>query len=229
LRRALKSLQLEKGDIRALEGELDGFYRLRTQHRVIFHYDLRGTGGLFAAFTLRLALLYTRFSLSGSENFWNRRMKKFFATILLVQLVAAAGITASAADVTEAELMQAATTLAQQYDANYSAKDPAGMAALYAADGVLVSPAGPIIRGREALTAYYTKRFASGAKGHAIKVMEVHLQGNGGYGLAEFSVTVPKANGELREERGKIVSVYQHAPDGWHLRLVIPSIPENQK
>lgn len=43
LRRALKNLQLEQGDIRALEGELEGFYRLRVQrYRVIFHYDLRG-------------------------------------------------------------------------------------------------------------------------------------------------------------------------------------------
>ena len=41
LRRALKNLQLEQGDIRALEGELERFYRLRVQrYRVIFHYDL---------------------------------------------------------------------------------------------------------------------------------------------------------------------------------------------
>lgn len=84
-------------------------------------------------------------------------MKKIFMTILLAQLVATVSLTASAADVTEAELMQAANTLARQYDANYAAKDPAGMAMLYAMDGVLVSPAGPIVRGREALTAYYTK------------------------------------------------------------------------
>src|ERR1700758_5679085 len=43
LRRALKNLQLEHGDIRALEGELEGFYRFRVQrYRVIFRYDLRG-------------------------------------------------------------------------------------------------------------------------------------------------------------------------------------------
>jgi uncharacterized protein (TIGR02246 family) len=156
-------------------------------------------------------------------------MRNFFTTVLLVQLVAAASLSGSAAEVTEAELMQAATALAQQYDARYDAKDPAGMAALYASDGVLVSPAGPIIRGREALMAYYAKRFASGAKGHAIKLLEVHVQGNGGYGLAEFSVTAPRPNGELREEHGRIVSVYQHDPDGWHLRLVIPSVPESGK
>jgi hypothetical protein len=31
--------------------------------------------------------------------------------------------------------MQAATALAQQYDANYAARNPSGLAALYAADG----------------------------------------------------------------------------------------------
>jgi hypothetical protein len=38
---------------------------------------------------------------------------------------------------------------------------------------------------------YYVKRFASGAHGHAIKVQEVHITGDGGYGINQFSVTVP--------------------------------------
>jgi mRNA interferase RelE/StbE len=39
LREALRKLQQEKGDIRALEGELDGFYRLRVgRYRIIFSY-----------------------------------------------------------------------------------------------------------------------------------------------------------------------------------------------
>jgi len=67
------------------------------------------------------------------------------------------------------------------------------MAALYAQDGVLVAPSGTIVRGRQALTDYYTKRFASGARGHAIKVVEVHVQGNGGYGISQFAVSVPGA------------------------------------
>jgi uncharacterized protein (TIGR02246 family) len=133
---------------------------------------------------------------------------------------------AHAADVTEAELMRAATDLAQRYDANYGAKDPAAMAALYATDGVLVSPSGPLVRGRDALLAYYTKRFASGAHGHKITVTEVHVQGDGGYGINKFSVTTPGAGGALHDVHGTIVAVYGRYPDGWHLRLVEPSIPE---
>jgi uncharacterized protein (TIGR02246 family) len=149
-------------------------------------------------------------------------MTKWLTLVLAALLLAG---TAQAAEVTEAALMQAATELARQYDANYAAKNPAAMAALYAPDGVLVSPAGPLVRGRDALVEYYTKRFASGAHGHAIKVLEVHVQGDGGYGLAQFQVTVPEADGGFREEHGSILAVYRHDPDGWHMRMVEPSVP----
>jgi uncharacterized protein (TIGR02246 family) len=152
-------------------------------------------------------------------------MIRLLTLAVFALLVGATATPASAADVTEVELMQAATSLAQQYDSNYAARNSVGMAALYASDGVLVSPSGPIVRGRQALTTYYDNRFASGARGHAIKVVEVHVQGDGGYGLTQFSVTVPGANGNLREEHGSIVVVYRRDADGWHMRLVQPSVP----
>jgi uncharacterized protein (TIGR02246 family) len=154
-------------------------------------------------------------------------MNRLLTLAALALLARATATPASAANVTEAELMDAATALAQQYDANYAAKNPAGMAALYASDGILVAPSGSIVRGRQALTTYYANRFASGARGHAIKVVEEHVQGNGGYGLARFSVIVPGANGKLREEHGSMAVVYRRETDGWHMRLVEPSAPES--
>jgi uncharacterized protein (TIGR02246 family) len=153
-------------------------------------------------------------------------MKRLSNVALLTLFVIVTAGRSLAADVTEAELMQAAIELGRQYDANYANKNPAAMAALYTPDGLLVSPSGPIVRGREALRIYYTKRFASGARGHAIKVVEVHVQGTGGYGLAQFSVTVPLASGGTHEVHGSIVTIYQRNPDGWHMRLVEPSVPE---
>jgi uncharacterized protein (TIGR02246 family) len=153
-------------------------------------------------------------------------MKNLIAPALLALIIGAAP--AHASDVTEAEVRQAATDLAHRYDASYAAKDADAMAALYAPDGLLVSPSGPVVRGRDALRAYYVKRFASGAKGHAITIVEAHVQGNGGYGLASFSVTVPSANGAFHEEHGSIVAVYSRDPDGWHMRLVEPSVPPSK-
>jgi mRNA-degrading endonuclease RelE of RelBE toxin-antitoxin system len=43
LRRALRQLEHERGDIRSLEGALAGFYRLRVLgYRVIFYYQVSG-------------------------------------------------------------------------------------------------------------------------------------------------------------------------------------------
>ena len=152
-------------------------------------------------------------------------MKRPFTHSLLALLVGATAAPAlAAADVTESELMRAATELGRQYDANYNGKNPAGMAALYAPDGVLLSPSGSIVRGREALATYYADRFATGARGHAIKVVEVHVQGDGGYGIAQFSVSAPGANGGLREVDGRIVAIYRRDPDGWHMRVLEASV-----
>jgi mRNA-degrading endonuclease RelE of RelBE toxin-antitoxin system len=42
LRSALRKLEEEKGDIKCLEGELDGYCRLRVHsYRISFRYDLR--------------------------------------------------------------------------------------------------------------------------------------------------------------------------------------------
>jgi uncharacterized protein (TIGR02246 family) len=151
------------------------------------------------------------------------------AMSLFALLIGVQSATALAAGATQAELMQAATDLAHQYDAHYAAKDPTAMASLYAEDGVLISPAGPIVRGREAIKSYYIKRFASGARGHEIKVLEVHVQGDGGYGINQFSVMVPGADGSLHEEHGIIVAVYRYGQDGWHMSLVAPTVPEASK
>jgi uncharacterized protein (TIGR02246 family) len=145
--------------------------------------------------------------------------------ILLAALLAAAvAAPAWSADVTEQELMQAAVDLGKQYDTNYNAKNATGMAGLYAPDGVFISP-GPVLRGTAELKAYYQSRFEAGATGHQTKVVEVHVQGDGGYGIGQFAVSGPAPGGGTRELRGNLAMVYLHAADGWHLRLVVASVP----
>lgn len=144
--------------------------------------------------------------------------------VILNVFLCGAMVTVSHADEAKAPaLFKIATDLARQYDANYAAKNPDGMAQIYAEDAVLVSPSGKIIRGSTALKNYYTARFAAGAKDHALKITEVHVQGDGGYGLGTFAVTVHTPAGQERREAGHIVTIYKHTDDGWHLALVIPS------
>lgn len=134
-----------------------------------------------------------------------------------------------AEEITDQSLMQAATELAKQYDAYYGAKNPDGMTKVYAADAILISPSGAVVRGTEGLKPYYVKRFASGAKDHATTITEVHVQGNGGYGIGHFAVTVPGPDGKDLREQGNIATVYQKEADGWHIKLLVPSaLPEKK-
>jgi uncharacterized protein (TIGR02246 family) len=133
--------------------------------------------------------------------------------------------TGYAATPEHSELLAAATRLGAQYDANYALQDPVAMASLYAPDGVLVSPAGNIIRGHDALVSYYKSRFANGAVKHHIELLEVHSQGNGGYGIAHISIQSKGPSGELHTETGNLVAVFLKNENGWHFRLIEPSIP----
>ena len=133
-------------------------------------------------------------------------------------------ISARAAEITQQELKQAAEVLGKSYDENYNAKNAAGMAALYESDGVLVSP-GPVIRGADNLKSYYQSRFDAGAGNHLTKIAEVHVQGDGGFGIGQFSATVPTPDGGQREIKGNLANVYRRDADGWHLRLVAASVP----
>jgi ketosteroid isomerase-like protein len=148
-----------------------------------------------------------------------RRLLKFGCLCAAIALV----MPVRAEDVSEQALMKAATELAKQYDTYYGAKDVDGMTKVYASDAILMSPSGTIVRCTEGLKPYYQKRFASGAKDHATTIDEVHVQGNGGYGIGHFAVTVPGPDGKDLREQGNLATVYKHDADGWHIELLMPS------
>ena len=60
IKRALEKLRQEEGDIRALEANLPGYYRLRVgRHRIIFHYA--ADGAIEAVFIEERSLVYELF------------------------------------------------------------------------------------------------------------------------------------------------------------------------
>lgn len=75
LRKALRSLADEEGDIRALEAELDGFWRLRVgRYRVVFHYTMVASERLVRCdYAERRALVYEAFAEQLAETFREQR------------------------------------------------------------------------------------------------------------------------------------------------------------
>ena len=64
LRSALRGLEAERGDIKALEGELNGFWRLRVgEYRVIYTIEVvAGERVVRCLFAERRALVYAMFT-----------------------------------------------------------------------------------------------------------------------------------------------------------------------
>lgn len=77
LRLALRRLVEERGDLRALEGPLKGFYRLRAgTFRVVFAYGMeRGTPTIRCLFAERRGVVYDTFSEMLKEHLLRRSAK----------------------------------------------------------------------------------------------------------------------------------------------------------
>ncbi len=63
LRDALRKLKQEKGDIKPLEGRLEGYHRLRIDsYRIIFRYDYTGRSRMIRCdFAERRSIIYETF------------------------------------------------------------------------------------------------------------------------------------------------------------------------
>jgi len=147
------------------------------------------------------------------------------AATVTIAIASISALEARAAEVGAPELMQAATALGQQYDTIYNSRNAAGMAALYAADGILVL-GGPVIRGADNLKPYYQSRFDAGASDHATRIAEVHALGSdGAYAVGQFSVMAPTPDGGKHEVKGNLGIVYRHTAEGWRLAMVTASVP----
>ena len=63
LRDALRKLADEKGDIKALDGELEGYFRLRVRsYRIIFRYEIdKPERPIFCPFAVHRSVVYEAF------------------------------------------------------------------------------------------------------------------------------------------------------------------------
>ena len=63
LRKALRDLEDEKGDIKRLDGDLEGYYRLRVRsYRIIFRYQInRNERRIFCPYAEHRGIVYETF------------------------------------------------------------------------------------------------------------------------------------------------------------------------
>ena len=95
----------------------------------------------------------------------------------------------------------------------YDAKDPAGLAAIYAEDGALLPPNSGMTSGRAAIEAYWAEFHASGI-GVEITDTEVYAHSDLGYTVGTFIAT--DAGGATIDE-GKYVVIWRNVDGKWQM------------
>ena len=95
----------------------------------------------------------------------------------------------------------------------YDAKDPAGLAAIYAEDGALLPPNSEMANGRAAIEAYWAEFQASGI-GAEITDTEVYAHSDLGYTVGTFIAT--DADGATIDE-GKYVVIWRNVDGKWQM------------
>jgi uncharacterized protein (TIGR02246 family) len=99
---------------------------------------------------------------------------------------------------------------------HYNAGDAAGVAALYAEDGVVLAPGAPAAVGRAAIQAFIAsdiaKSKAAGLTDKGDEVTDVGVAGDMGWVTGTYSVT--DASGAT-VDKGKYVTIYRRANGKW--------------
>jgi uncharacterized protein (TIGR02246 family) len=96
-----------------------------------------------------------------------------------------------------------------------NAADVAGVLAVWAADGVLMPPHHPPVRGRAALAEYFRAVFARAELTFRFTSSVVEVLGAGAVERLSYAArAIPRGGGEAVAEEGTGLHVYRRAPDG---------------
>ena len=119
---------------------------------------------------------------------------------------------------TEKEARLAVEAFVAKYVEKYNKKDAAGVAALYAEDGVLAPP-GPMVTGKANIEKSWRASFDAGRTGLRYDTQQVQAEGNVVWSIGQFSVMSPEDSGALQERRGNFVNIYEWDGDALKFRV----------
>jgi len=132
-------------------------------------------------------------------------MKKL-VTLLFAVLV----VGCSEAPETDLEGLRA---MRMEWQAAFDAKDAAGIAAIYAANGAVHPPNGKKVRTRVEIEAFWAEFQATG-NGAEISDAEVYANGDVGYKVGTYMITDPTG---APLDVGKYVEIWRHIDGRWQM------------
>lgn len=152
-------------------------------------------------------------------------------TAILFALIIASSSTAFAEPKGNDESAREARTAIEAANTAFSAAfargDTKAVAAMYTSDAIVLPPDSEMIRGNEAIGAFWKTTRESGVRAAALTTVEVERSGDVAYELGKVSLTIQPEGKEPTTEVAKYVVVWKRQADGsWKLhRDIWNSLP----
>lgn len=103
--------------------------------------------------------------------------------------------------------------MAPKWQAAYNAGDAAGVAALYAEDGILLPPNSPPVKGRKAIEVFWAGAIESGGTTE-LTVQKMYGMGEN---VTEVGAWVATAADGSHQDHGSYTLVYKQVEGGWQI------------
>ena len=102
----------------------------------------------------------------------------------------------------------------------FNRPNPAGFAALYTRDAVLLFSGLPPKTGPEAITQFWESRIKAGARDHTFAILDAWADGKYAFQLAQASVQLVPPTGEKTVISGYTVRIFERQSDGtWKTKV----------
>jgi len=137
------------------------------------------------------------------------------ARIALLILFASVAFTARAE-----ELRPAMERANAEFLEAFNRPNPAGFAALYTPDAVLLFGGLPPKTGPEAITQFWESQIKAGVRDHTYEILDAWVDGKYAFQLAKAGVQVVTPTGEKMPSSGYTVRIFERQSDGaWKVKI----------
>ena len=109
----------------------------------------------------------------------------------------------------------------QTFEGAFSRGDAAAVAAWYTTDATLLPPDNPMMKGRDAIQAFWQGAMSMGVSEAKLETLEVETRDDLAYEVGRFEMAVQPQGGERAELKGKYVVVWKLGGDGWRMHVDI--------
>ncbi len=99
--------------------------------------------------------------------------------------------------------------------------DAAAVAAWYTKDATLLPPDNPMLKGTEAIRAFWQGAMDTGIKEARLETLEVEERGDLAYEVGRFELTAQPQGGDSTKMKGKYVVIWKQEGGGWKMHVDI--------